>query len=252
MATTPTQEAVRDISDYLFSVDPSGQFMWGYTWDHCEGRPDNIFDVSGSGQCTPNGAFKFYAKEFVETARIPVLRNPIRLAGPGYDIFGGGFGLVGASGHSVFKDGVPIIDFQNGTASGYREAPIDLRYDPFRNVWTAPYNTFPVTIMDVAASGKAWDYTGKSVNTPWNYYSTASGTYRYRVLPYTTAYDTYLSNYPSGYMNNIQERNGDINFLTFSDVVTAFVNVDPIGSGTLLCNMWPTKWASMKIGRAHV
>lgn len=252
MATNPLNEAVRDITDYLFAIDPSGQHLWGYAWDHCGKRPDNIYDVHGSGQCldnngNPSGEFKLFAKEFVETARIPVMRNPLRMAGPGYDIFGAAFGLVPVSGHSVFLDNVPVINWSDGDQSNNREAPVDLRYDPFRNVWTAPYNAFPVTIQDVAPSGKAWDYLGNFINTPWNYYSVASGTYRYRILPYTsaTAYDTYLANYGSGYMNNIQERNGDTNFLVVNDVVTAFVNYDPIASGTLLCNSMASRWCRL-------
>ena len=245
MATDPNKEAIRDVSDYLFSVDPSGQFMYGYSWDHCGTRPDDIFDIHGSGQCTTGGAFKLYAKEFVETARIPVIRHPIHLAGPGYDIFGNSFGLIPSSGHRVFKDNTPVIDWQNGNMSGYRSAPIDFRYDNERNVYSMPYNVFLAKVTAVAAIGFAYSTNGTLNNTLpiKNYYSVASGMYRYRATPY--AIDAIeLPNYPSFNLNNVAEFNNDLAYFGSGDYVMVMKNPQIIASGSYLCNERPLSFSA--------
>jgi hypothetical protein len=151
-------------SDYLFQVDPSGQFMWGYDWDHCgQHAGDDIYEMHGSGQCELNGEFKLFAKEFVETARIPAFRHPMYVAGQGYLINGEGFGLIEANNHSVFKDKTPVInDFY---ARGSRPASLDVRYHKYDDVWRVPPRLIPVVISSVASGElRAYNASGTLYN----------------------------------------------------------------------------------------
>jgi hypothetical protein len=258
MAQSPFIKADRNASDYLFAVDPSGQFIWGYSWDHCGKRPDDIYNVHGSGQClnngVPSGEFKLFAKEFVETARMPAYRNPLYLAGPGYDIYGASFGLVPSSGHTVFKDNIPVIDFVNGDMSNYRSGPIDLRFDEFRQTWTTPYTSFLAIITSIAENGHAFKLDGSYVSTlpVRHYYSIASGLFRYRAQPFALPGSPISQswpyqpdpNYPTFSLLNIAELNNDLPYMLTGDTVMVMRNPTLIASGSYLCNERPVAFAA--------
>lgn len=254
----------RTIADYLFSIDPLLQGDNAYFWG--QKRPESIFDNSGSGQYkvdsnnNPIGPFVNNSQVYIRTARFPSTKLPIWLTGPCYDIYGKGINLKPSSGHSVFQDNTPVIDDSNKTQQVV--APLDIRYDPLRHVFTTPHSMYPVIIMDVAASGTAYDPYGKKHTSigkipgiydggekiPFNVYNIASGLYRYKVKPYFTIDSDFqpndLKNYPSGVMLNVMERNGDVAYLSTSDVVFAYTNPDPLASGSLLCRNAPTRWCA--------
>lgn len=241
MALPPSVLGVRDVSDYLFAIDPSGQSLWGYCWDRSDGsRPQNIYDDVHND---PQG--------FIKSARVPIFRNPLHLSGPGYDIFGGSFGLVAANNHSVFKNNTPIIDWQaTGDVSDYRVGPIDLRYDEARHVWTMPYTAFIAEIEEVAPIGSGYTLPNNTLVSTLpvkHYYSVSSGLYRYVAVPYLESIpEEEEPNYPEFLLNNVAEFNGDLPFLTVGDKVMVIKGFDIPDNGGLayLCNERPISFAA--------
>lgn len=244
MPTSPEQPAIRVNGDYLYSIDPSGQTRHGYAWGTA--RPDSIFDLDGPDIAPdvndPDTTMSRY-QAFSRYMRMVAHKHPLWLAGPGYDQFGHGIGLVSASGHPSFVDGTPIIDYNNSNHNAdIAVGPLDVRYDTTRHVWTAPYTAFPVNIDSVAASGEAFDIHGNTVTgTPWSVYSVSSGLYRYKV---TIAYGGVYAGFPASVMVNLQEYEGDVPFLTPVDTVTAMVDPFVNSSGGLVCNERPFRFSA--------
>jgi hypothetical protein len=166
MASSPKVSARRTIVDYLYSIDPSGQADHGYAWG--TNRPESIYTVPAAS-----------GKEYIQSARLIAIRNPIWITGPGYDTQGKEVGgLVAANGHPDFKDNVAIIDYQTNDKATWPVGPLDIRYSHSRHVWEAGSPNIPFTALltkRTEIDNPGWGESEKTGVYDWIKYEKAPG-----------------------------------------------------------------------------